>query len=464
MFFKKQFRGIAIFTLSAFLCFTFSFEYSYAQEENPLLNAQGLYKQGKFIEAVKVLETFIEKISGSPTEQKRLAEAYYLLARIYYEASEDARVEEYLKQAVEAFADIGKEEGDLDFKARLERARGEWQKIQVSKDKTTPVVENETAKKEAAKSIMIEKEKPAPQFKIKKKFPWLLTILGVGVVAALVVLLTKKKDQTLTEQTLNVTIGEGVNGTPAAGSYNYQKDAVVNYSYSLQSGYSNLTVNLDGSSVAASGDISMNGNHNLTVSATKIVTTSFWDGFESSSVGSPPTDWEIYTNGNSIAVTDSTFSEGSKSLFMQGKPNNSAIIQRWLSNFGFTTGTFNITYFMKVDGSKWTGTEGEANFSVTFFGKELTLGVKKVGGVLKMQYIDTGVRIVDIPGGVNVENWIVYKIVFNSVSGIAQYYVNNILLGQGSSYASSSSNRITLGVGVGNSYPSAYFDSISIIR
>ena len=66
MFTRKQFQGIAVFTLFIFTCFTLTLDYSYSQEENPLLKAQGLYKQGNFIEAVKVLEVFIGKDQRQP--------------------------------------------------------------------------------------------------------------------------------------------------------------------------------------------------------------------------------------------------------------------------------------------------------------------------------------------------------------------------------------------------------------
>ena len=146
MFIKKYFHGIAVFTLSAFICFTLTLEYSFAQEENPLLKAQGLYKQGNLIEAVKVLEAFIDKASGSRDEQKRLAEAYFLLARIYYDAGEDARVMDYLKLAVAADADIGRDEGNIDLKARLERVREDWLKVQPQKTEPLRTVPTETNK------------------------------------------------------------------------------------------------------------------------------------------------------------------------------------------------------------------------------------------------------------------------------------------------------------------------------
>jgi tetratricopeptide (TPR) repeat protein len=348
MFARKQFRGIAVFTLFIFICFTSTLDYSYSQEENPLLKAQGLYKQGNLIEAVKVLEAFVAKINGKPSEKKRLAEAYYLLARIYYDAGEDARVTGYMKQAVEAYADIGKEEGNLDFKARLERVREEWLKSQAGKKETAPEVTKETAKTEVAQPIEQEKEKPVPQLKKKKKFPWLLAILGVGVIVVLVMLLTKKK-----KQTLNVTVGEGVDGTPAAGSYSYQKGTVVNYNYSQQSGYINLTVKLDGNNAAASGAVTMNDNHSLTCSATKPAQNLlFFDDFEDGNT----TGWEMQPGSTglvqattenkkngaySMKLYDNT-TTNSPSVMLTLNTNSSRIgleFYEWTSDFGWDGGS-----------------------------------------------------------------------------------------------------------------------------
>jgi hypothetical protein len=75
MFKRKQFRGSAFFALTFFICFTLAYEYSYAQEENQLLKAQGLYKQGNFIEAVKVLNGYVISIEGVVAQKKNYAEA-----------------------------------------------------------------------------------------------------------------------------------------------------------------------------------------------------------------------------------------------------------------------------------------------------------------------------------------------------------------------------------------------------
>jgi hypothetical protein len=67
--------------------------------------------------------------------------------------------------------------------------------------------------------------------------------------------------------TLTVTLGEGVSGTPAAGSYSYAENDTVSYSYSAQTGYGNLAVTLDGIPLASSGNITMTGNHILNATA-----------------------------------------------------------------------------------------------------------------------------------------------------------------------------------------------------
>jgi len=81
------------------------------------------------------------------------------------------------------------------------------------------------------------------------------------------------------QYTLAVTVGSGITGTPATGSYSYADGDVVNYSYSLQAGYENLEVKLDGIVVGNSGVITMNMGHTLTVTAEEIFNpTGEWEG------------------------------------------------------------------------------------------------------------------------------------------------------------------------------------------
>jgi hypothetical protein len=100
----------------------------------------------------------------------------------------------------------------------------------------------------------------------------LVKLDGVAVAASGTVKMDK--DRTLEvsatqEYTLTVTVGEGVTGTPVAGTSTYKKDTAVNYNYSLKSGYSKLSVTLDGAPIAASGTVTMNADHTLAASATK---------------------------------------------------------------------------------------------------------------------------------------------------------------------------------------------------
>lgn len=80
------------------------------------------------------------------------------------------------------------------------------------------------------------------------------------------------------QYTLSVTIGSGVNGTPAAGAYSYVENSVVSYSYSLQTGYTNLAVTLDGAPMAASGAITITNNHVLSATAEQIDIRGIWTG------------------------------------------------------------------------------------------------------------------------------------------------------------------------------------------
>jgi hypothetical protein len=80
------------------------------------------------------------------------------------------------------------------------------------------------------------------------------------------------------QYTLTVAVGSGASGTPATGSYPYAENSIVNYSYSLQPGYTNLAVTLDGATVGASGVITVTGNHVLNVTAQQIDIRARWTG------------------------------------------------------------------------------------------------------------------------------------------------------------------------------------------
>jgi len=130
----------------------------------------------------------------------------------------------------------------------------------------------------------------------KSSFPWGIVLgLGLLVGAAAVYFLVVKKSK---EYTLTVTLGTGVTGTPAATA-KYKKDSVVSYTYSAQSGYTNLAVLLDGTAVAASGTVTMSADHSLSISAVQ---------GSSIQVNSTPAGAQIFMNTvNSGFVTPHTF-------------------------------------------------------------------------------------------------------------------------------------------------------------
>lgn len=140
----------------------------------------------------------------------------------------------------------------------------------------------------------IEQEESAPALKKGKRFPWLIVALvAVAGGTALYFLVLKKKNYTLT-----VTVGEGVTGTPVAGTSTNKKGTAVSYNYSLQSGFSNLSVTLDGAPVAASGTVTMNANHTLAASATKtfVLTVSMGEHV----TGTPASGTYTYANGTNV--------------------------------------------------------------------------------------------------------------------------------------------------------------------
>jgi formylglycine-generating enzyme required for sulfatase activity len=108
-----------------------------------------------------------------------------------------------------------------------------------------------------------QEKEGAPVVKKHKKFPWLPVILGVGAGVVLVVLLTKKKEITLT-----VNLGVGTTGTPAATA-KYKKGSVVSYNYTPKDGFRGLQVKIDGIAAPASGTVTMDKEHAIDVSASE---------------------------------------------------------------------------------------------------------------------------------------------------------------------------------------------------
>lgn len=133
-------------------------------------------------------------------------------------------------------------------------------------------------------TYFIEKDVNEPVIKKHKKFPFLIVGVGVVVAAVAVYFLFIKKPK----YTLNVTVGDGVDGSPPNGSTTHKKGSQIAYNYSSKSGYENIQVKLDNLAVASSGTINMDKDHTLTASANRM---------GSLLVQSSPSGASVYLNG-----------------------------------------------------------------------------------------------------------------------------------------------------------------------
>ena len=269
-------RRAALVTLMFFAFFTFAADLAMAKpQEDDLTMAKRLYQDGDYEGSIKLLSKFIDKLKAMVEQKKNVAEAFYLLAKIYFEVGDDTKVDENLQKVFETYPTFTKtDENNFGFKDRVERVREKFlkqkeeeaQKMQAELKEQQPEAQEftEETKTKSDESNVIEH--PA-QKKKKKKFPVLLVVGGIIVVGVLVFLLTKKKKK---EYTLTVTRTEGVGGSPAAGTTTYKEGSTVNYSFTREAGYTDLSVTLDGQPAAASGTITMNSNHSLAASTTKV--------------------------------------------------------------------------------------------------------------------------------------------------------------------------------------------------
>jgi len=194
-------RKIGIFTLILFCWFFLTQSFSFGQEEDALLKARKLYQQGYYDDAITLLIETINQLKSIVAQKKRVAEAFYLLAKVYFTVGEDDKVEANLNKVFETYPTFEKEETDLEFKDRVNRIRASFKAEEPGEDKpeikkeeglTAPVVqtEQEPVKEEAEKQVIEKTTK-----KKKKKFPILLVLGGLAIVAAAIYFLVIKKSE-----------------------------------------------------------------------------------------------------------------------------------------------------------------------------------------------------------------------------------------------------------------------------
>jgi hypothetical protein len=139
-----------------------------------------------------------------------------------------------------------------------------------------------------------------------------------------------KTGEDAAQYTLIVSLGEGITGTPATGSFSYAEGDVVSYSYTVQAGYENLEVKLDGITVANAGVITMNMSHTLTVTADeRFDPTGGWEGI----IVQTGTDYQFdvtfsgdYAGGTTSGEIDTVVGAGTGTYSISGNTINFNLI------------------------------------------------------------------------------------------------------------------------------------------
>ena len=137
MFNVKRLRPLGLMTLFFFIFFIGTADLSLAKaQEDDLMKARRLYQEGDYEGSIKLLSDFIEKLKAMVEQKKNVAEAFYLLAKIYFEVGDDAKVEENLRKVFETFPTFKKEETNFGFRDRVEKAREAFLQVKEKEEKS----------------------------------------------------------------------------------------------------------------------------------------------------------------------------------------------------------------------------------------------------------------------------------------------------------------------------------------
>lgn len=264
---KKLLRTIALMVIVAFFFQSNISLYSKTGDElgHQFLKAKNEYINGQYIGSKNRLERLIGIINEEGLDRKDiLGKCYLLLGAIYEKEGNERLAEENYRRAKDVYGIQAIDGVDLESLKIYRKVVKGTTKGQISKEN----------KKEGGR---------------KKKFPWLLVVGGVVVVAVAIILLKNGK-----KYELRVEKGEGVDGYPETRTYTHKKGTIVNYEYTTSQGYTELNVLLDGSPISPSGTITMNDNHTLIASTTKLV---------SLHIESNPSGAEVYVDDQSQGIS-----------------------------------------------------------------------------------------------------------------------------------------------------------------
>lgn len=244
---KKLKKLIAILVMIAFVFQMNLFLHSQREDEivRQFRVAKDSYMKGDFDNARRRIQRIIAIIIERQVEMREiLRQCYLLMGAIYEKEKKPDLAEENYRKAREIEGRKLVDEVDLE---------------------NLPIFRKIIKGEPSDKGVIVK-----PGEKKGKKFPWLLVAGGVlvlGVVVYFLFLKPKKKYQ------LTVEVGNGVEGFPGTGTYEYKKGKKVNYSYRAKAGFSNPKVLLDDNEAPLTGTIIMDRGHILKANVLEFVTT-----------------------------------------------------------------------------------------------------------------------------------------------------------------------------------------------
>lgn len=165
---------------------------SVSKEEDNLHKARQLIQDGDLIGAMNELKRIVQNLAGDPGEKNRLAEAHYLLAKVFFTAGDQSLVEEHLRKVFSIAPRFSTSEPDLYFREVVDNIRAEFPAaFQPEKADIQPTDAN---------ANIIAKEK-----KKKRKPPILLILGGIAFITVMILLLSKKKKASTDTGSINVS-------------------------------------------------------------------------------------------------------------------------------------------------------------------------------------------------------------------------------------------------------------------
>jgi serine/threonine protein kinase len=95
------------------------------EDYNPMEESRKLYQEGDYEGSIKILSDFSSKLRTMVEQKKNVSEAFYLLAKIYYEVGDYTKMEENLRKCFDTYPTFTMEEANLDFKDRVDKIKKE---------------------------------------------------------------------------------------------------------------------------------------------------------------------------------------------------------------------------------------------------------------------------------------------------------------------------------------------------